>query len=440
MTELFSEITQGLSSGEAYPLSLAFFNLSFLLFLVSTIGYFTYVAVRKNWAWAVGFVPAVLAAVFQTLALGARWYAAGWEHPPFSNLYESLVFFAWGVVVVYMLVEIKWKVRAVGAFVMPFALVAMGLASLSPNKAIEPLVPALQSVWLHLHVVTASIGYAAFLVAFGFSVLFLVKDGVRKEWFGLVSVVLFIIGASVASRGLVFVGRYPMPKIIWHEGGFFLAQHPETGERIFSDLPWAGSMLLVSVLVAVFTVVMLAVSARVKSHRSGRIAFQSLLFTTFLGGFSIAYIIVQSARFEEFTLRASVYSFAVMVVGWIAMLATSILHAGYKGIVKILPDARTLDDLAYKSVVVAFPIMTLVIVTGAIWANKAWGRYWGWDPKETASLVTWLIYLLFLHARITAGWQGRRTALISIIGFASVLFTYLGVNLLIPGLHAYATG
>ncbi|HDH97159.1 MAG TPA: hypothetical protein ENF73_05485, partial [Proteobacteria bacterium] len=132
MTEIFSEIAQGFASGEAYPLSLAFFNLAFLSFLVSTVGYLLYVAVRGSWAWIVGFVPALIAAAFQTLALGFRWYAAGWDHPPFSNLYESLVFFAWGVVVVYIAAEIRWKVRAVGAFVMPFALVAMGLASLSP--------------------------------------------------------------------------------------------------------------------------------------------------------------------------------------------------------------------------------------------------------------------------------------------------------------------
>ena len=440
MSELFREIAEGFSSGGAFPLSLAFFNIAFLCFLISTVGYLFYVVVRKRWAWVVGFVPAVVAAVFQTLALGFRWYAAGWDHPPFTNLYESLVFFSWGVVVVYIFAEIRWKVRAVGAFVMPFALVAMGLASLSPNKQIEPLVPALQSIWLHLHVATASIGYAAFLVAFGFSVLFLVKDGVRREWFGLVAVLLFIFGAAVASRGRVFVGKYLMPKVIWHGGSFFIATHPETGERVYSNLPWAGPLLLVAVFVAAVSAVLLAISLKRRTHQANRIAFQALLTTCFMGAFSIAHIIVQSTRLEEFTLRATIYSFATLLVGWFATLAASILHIGYKGILKILPDASKLDELSYKAVVVAFPIMTLVIVTGAIWANKAWGRYWGWDPKETASLVTWLIYLLYLHARITAGWRGRKTALISIIGFVSVIFTYLGVNLLIPGLHAYATG
>lgn len=440
MNELFREILQGFSSGGAFPLSLAFLNLSFLCFLVSFIGYLTYLAIRKDWSWALGFVLAIFAAVFQTIALGCRWYAAGWDHPPFTNLYESLIFFVWGIVVVYIFVEIRWRVKAAGAFVMPFALVAMGLASLSPNKEIEPLVPALQSIWLHLHVATASIGYAAFLVSFGFSLLFLIKDGVRREWFGLAATILFIFGATVASRGAVFLGKYLMPKVIWHPEGFLVATHPETGERVFSNLPWAGTLLLAAVLCALFTIAMLMVSLSKTTQRLARITLQSLLVTFLMGAFAIAHIIVQSTKLDEFTLLATPYSFAILVVGWLAVVAATLLFFGYDGIVKILPDARKLDELTYKSIVVAFPIMTLVIVTGAIWANKAWGRYWGWDPKETASLVTWLIYLLYLHARITAGWHGRRTALISIIGFISVIFTYLGVNLLIPGLHAYATG
>jgi cytochrome c-type biogenesis protein CcsB len=121
-------------------------------------------------------------------------------------------------------------------------------------------------------------------------------------------------------------------------------------------------------------------------------------------------------------------------------LMVVILYGRMDMLKNLLPEPKALDRYAYRSIMVAFPIMTLVIVTGAIWANQAWGRYWGWDPKETASLITWIIYLLYLHSRITHGWTGRRTAYISIIGFVSVVFTYLGVNLLMSGLHAYATG
>jgi cytochrome c-type biogenesis protein CcsB len=102
-----------------------------------------------------------------------------------------------------------------------------------------------------------------------------------------------------------------------------------------------------------------------------------------------------------------------------------------------LPSLQTLDDLNYLCLSLGFPFLTLGIITGSIWAEYAWGSYWNWDPKETWSLVTWLIYAALLHGRLTIGWRGRRAAYFLIIGFAVVLFTFLGVNLLLPGLHSY---
>lgn len=105
-----------------------------------------------------------------------------------------------------------------------------------------------------------------------------------------------------------------------------------------------------------------------------------------------------------------------------------------------LPPADLLDDFSYRIIAVGFPMLTLGIITGAAWANSAWGSYWSWDPKETWSLIVWLIYAAYLHARIARGWKGRRAAWLSIVGFAATLFCYLGVNLLLSGLHSYATG
>jgi ABC-type transport system involved in cytochrome c biogenesis permease subunit len=103
-----------------------------------------------------------------------------------------------------------------------------------------------------------------------------------------------------------------------------------------------------------------------------------------------------------------------------------------------LPRPAVLDEVAYRSIVVGFPFLTLTIVLGALWADVAWGRYWAWDPKETASLVTWLIYGAYLHARRVRGWQGRRAAVLLLVGFVATLFTFFGVNLFLPGLHSYA--
>ncbi|HEY8043447.1 MAG TPA: c-type cytochrome biogenesis protein CcsB [Streptosporangiaceae bacterium] len=114
------------------------------------------------------------------------------------------------------------------------------------------------------------------------------------------------------------------------------------------------------------------------------------------------------------------------------------LGTRYGEVFRLLPSAERLDQIAYRTVVFAFPIWTFGIMAGAIWADEAWGRYWGWDPTETWAFITWVVYACFLHARVTAGWRGRRAAYIQLAGFACLLFNLLGVSLFITGLHSYA--
>jgi cytochrome c-type biogenesis protein CcsB len=109
-----------------------------------------------------------------------------------------------------------------------------------------------------------------------------------------------------------------------------------------------------------------------------------------------------------------------------------------RGYLGRLPDSRRIDVIAYRLLAFAFPLWTFTVVAGAIWAQYAWGRYWGWDPKETWALVTWVIYACYLHARSTAGWRGTKAAVVAIIGLASFWFNFVGINLLVSGLHSYA--
>jgi cytochrome c-type biogenesis protein CcsB len=104
----------------------------------------------------------------------------------------------------------------------------------------------------------------------------------------------------------------------------------------------------------------------------------------------------------------------------------------------LFPSLEALDEIIYKTIAIGFLLLGVGIITGAVWANYAWGSYWSWDPKETWSLITWLVYAAFIHARLTRGWRGRKAAVLSIIGFACVIFTFLGVNYLLSGLHSYA--
>jgi len=109
-----------------------------------------------------------------------------------------------------------------------------------------------------------------------------------------------------------------------------------------------------------------------------------------------------------------------------------------EGILSHVPEPDMLDELTHQMVMFGFFFLSIGIITGAVWANSAWGRYWGWDPKETWSLITWFIYAILLHARLMRGWRGSRIAMISIVGFAAVIFTYFGVNYL-SGLHSYGS-
>ena len=102
-----------------------------------------------------------------------------------------------------------------------------------------------------------------------------------------------------------------------------------------------------------------------------------------------------------------------------------------------LPEKKVLDEVSYKMVFVGMPFLTIMLITGAVWAEYAWGTFWSWDPKETFALVTWLVYALYLHIRLMRGWRGKRTAILSIIGFLTVIFTFFGVSYLLPGLHSY---
>jgi cytochrome c-type biogenesis protein CcsB len=133
-------------------------------------------------------------------------------------------------------------------------------------------------------------------------------------------------------------------------------------------------------------------------------------------------------------------TFAVAGVATVLYLVKSFVSARAGGILARVPGTAALDTLAHRTIMFAFPIWTFAIIAGAIWADSAWGRYWGWDPKETWSFITWVGYACYLHARATAGWRGRKAAIVSLIAFACLLFNFFGINYLVSGLHSYAGG
>jgi cytochrome c-type biogenesis protein CcsB len=265
-------------------MSLYFFTSGFVTVALSALLYIWYAWQRQRDAGRFATIFAWVGAILLTAALLTRTIAA--QRGPFANMYEFTLSFGWGILVAYLVVERQYRLRTMGAFVVPVTVLLLFYANTVPST-IQPLVPALQNnLLLTIHVTLAIISYAMVSVAFAAGVMYLIQGQDDK-------------------------------------------------------------------------------------------------------------------------------------VSW-------------------LPPSEFLDSLGYRSVLIAFPFLLLMIVVGAIWADVAWGRYWGWDPKETSSLVTWLIYAGYLHARAVAGWRGTATSLLLVVGFVATLFTFFGVNLFLSGLHSYA--
>jgi ABC-type transport system involved in cytochrome c biogenesis permease subunit len=249
-------------------------NLSFGLYLAALVLYALGLFFAKKALPFLARIITICGVLSLSFYLGIRWHVA--SRPPFSNMFESLVLFSWAIAAVSIFIDIKYKNRLIAAWTVLMSLLAIGYASLL-DKEIAPLLPALKSNWLTIHVLTCFIGYAALTVSFVSSAVLLCK---RRE-------------------------------------------------------------------------------------------------------------------------------------------------------------DKALDTISYKMVAFGFLFLTLGIITGAVWANSAWGTYWSWDPKETWSLITWIIYAIYLHVRFRKGWKGKAAAWVSIIGFLAMVFTYFGVNYLLKGLHSY---
>jgi cytochrome c-type biogenesis protein CcsB len=263
-----------------------------------------------------------------TAQLVLRWWESG--HFPISNLYESLCFLAWGCSLAQLLVERAWPSPLVSAASSPMALGCVAFASFAlPDRLQEaaPLVPALRSSWLIMHVSVIMLSYAALLV---------------------------------------------------------------------------GSLLSVAVL---FTDRGQAMELRSSSIGSGSYRRSNLAVPAMASGPAAG-----AAEAGVAPLRLQSVSISTV---------------------------EQLDSLSYRTITVGFLLLSVGLVSGAVWANEAWGSWWSWDPKETWALICWLVYAAYLHTRLIRGWQGRRPALVASVGLVVIAVCYIGVNLLGIGLHSY---
>ncbi|BAQ65055.1 c-type cytochrome biogenesis protein CcsB [Geminocystis sp. NIES-3709] len=269
----------------------------------------------------------------------ARWIEGGYF--PLSNLYESLFFLTWGITAVHLIAENMSSSRLVGVVTAPVAMGITAFAALSLPSEMqhsEPLVPALKSNWLMMHVSVMMFSYSALMVGSLIAIAFLILTQGKE---------IQLRGSSVGT------GAY-------------------------------------------------------RNVKKLNLNYNS-----------------ESVNLDIDNLSGN----------------TAVLTQPSTEVISLSPERLslidTLDNISYRIIGLGFPLLTIGIISGAVWANEAWGSYWSWDPKETWALITWLVFAAYLHARITKGWQGRKPAILAASGFVVVWVCYLGVNLLGKGLHSY---
>jgi ABC-type transport system involved in cytochrome c biogenesis permease subunit len=382
--------------------------------------------------------------LLHTAAIVTRWVTAG--HAPLSGIYEMVLVFSWAVVVMHEVAEWKLEIPFLGAITLPVATLAIVLLQVLPGE-IRPLVPALQSTWLQIHVTLAMLSYAGFTISFALALLFLIKDGVSARTFlswtsGLVAAIYGAIILSSLDSNFAFL--LPAWDAASQEKVMLAPKEP-----LLVSIPVLGwPFAIVLGLVAATLILNLFNSYGEKAGQWESWAKRLFLASIFGQALAFAllllkvhsgpYFVPQVGQSFDVHLAASPFLLAGIVCALFASLAWEVLNGKYETIANFLPQRDTLDGLIYKTVAVSFPLLTLMIIAGAYWANRTWGSYWSWDPKEDWALITWLTYAGYLHMRLTRGWRGRRSAYFAIIGFAVVMFTFFGVTYLLPGLHAYA--
>ena len=297
-------------------------NIVFGVLLFAMIAYWVNLSLFNDMAFLskMGRFGTITANLLLFFILCSRWIVAGYF--PLSNLYESLLFLTWTLLTIYLYIEEKTKSKLIGAILIPVALLINGFANLTLTPEMQkssPLVPALQSNWLMMHVSMMLLSYATLIM---------------------------------------------------------------------------GSLLCILFLVI---------------SRSKDIDFKTLD-------------------------NSSLPLYNIMLDYYEANLLSPSSEISELGKLKLL---QSIDNWSYRIIGLGFPFLTIGIISGGVWANEAWGSYWSWDPKETWALITWLVFATYLHARITKGWEGKKTAILGGLGFFVIWICYLGVNFLGKGLHSY---
>ncbi|KIL38203.1 cytochrome C biogenesis protein [Gordoniibacillus kamchatkensis] len=414
----------GSLSSTSLLIAFIIYNVSFLVFVLALAG--------KRWSgrdpeahqrrWGkAGFALAVIGFAAQLVYFFTRWAEGG--HIPTSNMYEFMTFLSMMVICAFLIVYLIYRTPVLGMFAMPVGIIIVAYASVFPSE-VQPLIPALQSYWLKIHVTTAATGEAFFAVGFAGGLMYLLRTvdyqsdaaAARKERRG-VECTLFVIVTLIAFVSAVF--------------GFNAAGYKAQFAQQTLVTDKSGAQQQVTQKVDYVLPPIFAPNGA-----------ETVQMTPFLG---MSKPLFEAPSWMEGAnagrkLNTVVWSLlgGVVLYGVLRLIARKPLGAAISPLLQGM-DPDDLDEIGYRAIAIGYPIFTLgALIFAMIWAQEAWGRFWGWDPKEVWALITWLFYAAFLHLRLSRGWLGKRSAWLSVIGFLIVMFTLVGVNLVIAGLHSYA--
>lgn len=381
---------------------------AFILYLVATLFFGGSIRsknaemVKEPNRWAkIGILITIVGFIAQVGYFFTRWAAAG--HAPVSDLFEFTTFFGMMLVGAFIIIYFIYRLPALGLFALPVAVIIIAYASMFPRE-ISPLIPALQSDWLHIHVTTAAAGEGILSISFIAGLIYLIKvvdqSKASKRTFWL-EVIMYGLVAVIG-----FVAVTTIFRVMDYEAAFQYVNKEGQPAEVVYNLP-----------------------ALIGPHEGD--------------------LQTKNAMNPLFYVPAIINAKKLNTVIW-SLIAGTILYVLIRVITRkriaalLQPFVQNIsldlvDEISYRAVLIGFPVFTLgALIFAMIWAQIAWTRFWGWDPKEVWALITWLFYAAFLHLRLSKGWHGERSAWMAVIGFIIIMFNLVAVNLVIAGLHSYA--
>lgn len=393
---------------ELASLSANLLLVSFIAYLVATLFFGGAVkgskseASYKNNRW--GKIAIVVTIVGFLSHIGyfiTRWIASG--HAPVSNMFEFMTAFGMMIVGAFILLFFIYRTPSLGLFALPIAVIIIGYASMFPRE-ITPLIPALKSYWLWVHVTTAALGEAILAISAVAGLIFLLKNvdltkkSKQRFWleavmFTLILVIGFIVSSTTFKltgyeAQFTFIDKNEQPSQIEYNYPPLFGMHQYEALTPDAMTPWAEMPAIVNA--KTLTTFVWSVAVGTVLYLIIRLIFRRPI----------------ASLFQPFAKKA---------------------------------NSQLMDEIGYRSVLIGFPVFTLgALIFAMIWAHEAWSRFWGWDPKEVWALITWLFYAAFLHLRLSRGWEGEKSAWLAVIGFIIIMFNLIAVNLIIAGLHSYA--